>query len=135
MTKREAANSVISAKPRGRPFQPGQSGNPSGRPKEGQSWNAIVREVTDKTPEELAAIVGPRSMLGQAFAKMPKGIPLKTLIVMRICAALMFDPSSALFRAMLDAQDMADLDARLDAIEAAMKARPNTALNSGDVKP
>ena len=31
-------------------WKPGQSGNPNGRPKKGQSWAEIIRELGDMTP-------------------------------------------------------------------------------------
>lgn len=35
----------ISKKVPGKPFKPGQSGNPRGRPKKGNSWAEIIKEV------------------------------------------------------------------------------------------
>jgi hypothetical protein len=39
-----AANSKGTAKPRGRPFQPGQSGNPSGRPAVAREFRELCRD-------------------------------------------------------------------------------------------
>jgi Family of unknown function (DUF5681) len=40
---------------RGRPFQPGQSGNPNGRPKRDREIEELTRQ---HTPEVIAALVG-----------------------------------------------------------------------------
>ena len=42
-----AANSKGTAKPRGRPFQPGQSGNPSGRPAVAKEFRERCREFME----------------------------------------------------------------------------------------
>jgi len=41
----------------GRPFQPGQSGNPGGRPKGSVSLTTVLREVLDEDPEVAKAMI------------------------------------------------------------------------------
>ncbi len=104
-------------KPRGGSWKPGQSGNPAGRPPEGQSWSAVIKSVTNATAEELAAMVGAHSALGRELAKMPRGVPMKTLIAIRLCTALLFTPSAGLARAVFDVEELQELEARVKALE------------------
>ena len=55
-----AGNSKKTAKPRGRPFAPGQSGNPNGRPKttpEQKDALQAIRDLAPQAAEELAKIL------------------------------------------------------------------------------
>lgn len=98
-----SANSETSAKPRGKPWKKGQSGNPAGRPAEGQSWAAVWKFVTDKTSEELSEMVGgSKTQLGRDLLKMPKGVAMKHLIAVRVLTQLMFDPDARLLVAAMD---------------------------------
>jgi hypothetical protein len=46
----------MSAQPRGRPFEPGQSGNPGGRPKVIAELRELARQHTPAAIEELARL-------------------------------------------------------------------------------
>ena len=46
----------MSARPRGRPFEPGQSGNPGGRPRVIGEWRALARAHAPEAIEELARL-------------------------------------------------------------------------------
>ena len=80
-------------------WKPGQSGNPNGRPRDGESWASVLTWASNLTGEEAAKIV-PQELA--RFFRPLKGLQLKQAIVLRIMAALLFDPSSALFNAVLD---------------------------------
>ena len=96
-----AAKSKRTAKPRGKPFPKGQSGNPSGRPKDGESWAAVFKDLANKTAEELSEMFG-QNDLGNAYRKFPKGVQMKYLVGGRILAALMHDPSGSLLNSYME---------------------------------
>lgn len=45
-------------KPRGKPFQPGNSANPGGRPKKTAEERTLEQMCRDKTPDALAVLIG-----------------------------------------------------------------------------
>jgi hypothetical protein len=81
---------------------PGKSGNPKGRPKDGESWAGIIREISNMTAGEVIELVGDKNDLGKAFKQMPKNVQMKKLITARVMAALMFDPGSGLWNALME---------------------------------
>lgn len=83
-------------------WKPGQSGNPAGRPKDGESWAAIIASVGNMYPEDVVDIVGQNNDLGRAFAQMPKGVQMKYLINFRVFAALMFEPTNGLWKELME---------------------------------
>lgn len=95
------ANSKKTAKPRGKPFPKGTSGNPAGRPKDGESWAGVFREVANKTAEELAEMFG-NNDLGNAYKKFPKGVQMKYLVAGRLLAALMHEPAGSILTAYME---------------------------------
>lgn len=115
------ANRTETVKPRGGSWKPGQSGNPAGRPCEGQSWSAVIKDVTDKTAGEVAEMVGAGSTLGRALSRQPKDVPLKTLIAVRLVVALLKGPNAGLARALFDAEETAELEKRIAQLEALNK--------------
>lgn len=88
-------------KPRGKPFPKGVSGNPAGRPKDGESWAGVFKDLANKTAEELAEMFGTND-LGNAYRKFPKGVQMKYLVGGRILAALMHDPSGSLLNSYME---------------------------------
>lgn len=96
-----AAKSKKTAKPRGKPFPKGVSGNPAGRPKDGESWAGVFKDLANKTAEELAELFG-NNDLGIAYRKFPKGVQMKYLIGGRILAALMHEPSGSLLTSYME---------------------------------
>lgn len=88
-------------KPRGKPFPKGVSGNPKGRPKDGESWAGVFKDLANKTAEELAEMFGTND-LGNAYRKFPKGVQMKYLVGGRILAALMHDPSGSLLNSYME---------------------------------
>lgn len=80
-------------------WKKGQSGNPKGAPKRGESWAEIIKRIGDMTPAEAAehakAIAGKLKQIGD-------GVTLKEAVVIRVYAALLFEPSAGLWNGMMD---------------------------------
>lgn len=85
-------------------WKEGQSGNPAGRPKDGESWAGVLKEIANKNAEELAEMFG-NTDLGRQYRMMPKGVQMKYLVGGRVLAALMFEPTSGLFNSWMDRSD------------------------------
>ena len=83
-------------------WKPGQSGNPAGAPKRGESWAEIIKRIGDMEPGEAAHTFGE---IAKQLRNMPAGVTLKEFVVMRIYAAMLFEPSSSLWGHMLDRVD------------------------------
>lgn len=88
--------------PKGKPFVKGQSGNPAGRPKDGESWSAIIKAVGDMSSDDILALVGRDNDLGREIAALPKGVQMKYLVTARVFAALMFEPTAGLWNNLMD---------------------------------
>lgn len=100
----ESANRLRSDKKRKPPrsaWKPGQSGNPQGPPKRGESWTETIKRVGNMTPAEIILELG-SNPLSAAFAKMPLHVQMKNLVTMRMYAASMFEPQAALVNALID---------------------------------
>lgn len=82
-------------------WKPGQSGNPSGRPPDGESWAGVFKELANKTAEELADMFGDND-LGRTYKRFPKGVQMKYLVGGRVLAALMFEPSGSMLNVYMD---------------------------------
>ena len=101
-----ANNEITAPKRRSKSgWRPGQSGNPKGRPPDGQSWSAIIREISEMSPEQIARMVGNDNDLGRAFLQMPRKVQMKYLIIARTIAALMFEPSKGMLDTLLERTD------------------------------
>lgn len=83
-------------------WKPGQSGNPAGRPKSGESWSEIFRQVGEMYPDDVLAIVGETNDIGRAYKLYPKNVQMKIQVAIRIVAALMHDPTPGLLKETLD---------------------------------
>lgn len=84
-------------------WKPGQCGNPSGRPKDSESWAGVIRTLQDMAPEEIAEMVGGRTTdLGRAFLNMPKGVQMKYLMSLRAMAGFMFEPNGSLWEKIME---------------------------------
>ena len=94
---RKSAQKKAAAK-RKQTWKPGQSGNPKGGPKRGQSWKEIIHEIGEMTPDEA------REMCAQLFQKVTlhDEVTLKQAVVMRVYAALLFDPQPGLLNAFME---------------------------------
>lgn len=97
-----ADNSKPTAKPRGRPFPKGTSGNPAGAPKRGESWAEIIKQFGDMTPVEAADLT---AKIAGKLRNYGDALTLKQAVVMRIYAALLFEPQPGLLNAFMDRAD------------------------------
>lgn len=107
MTRSKLADNskrAAKAKPRGKPWPEGVSGNPAGAPKRGESWAEVIKDITDKTPEEVLAELD-SGELAAAYRKFPRHVLIKRLIIMRVVAALMFEPQSGLLNSFMERAD------------------------------
>ena len=104
--KKTPANSgKISGKkamPEGKRFVKGKSGNPAGRPKDGESWAKIIKEVGDMYPADILAFVGETGPLAAQIKQLPPNVQMKYLVTARVYAALMFDPTAGLWNGLMD---------------------------------
>src|SRR5690349_19988090 len=101
---RKSANTATTDKRRApkSAWKPGQSGNPAGRPKDGESWASIIAAVGNMYPEDILVFVGRNNDLGREIVQLPKNVQMKYLVTARIFAALMFDPNPRLWASLMD---------------------------------
>lgn len=86
-------------------WKPGQSGNPAGRPKDGESWAAIIASVGNMYRDDLLAFIGKDNELGQQIMQLPPNVQMKYLVTTRVFAALMFEPTSGLWKELMERAD------------------------------
>lgn len=80
-------------------WKPGQSGNPVGAPKRGESWAEIIKRFGEMTPSEAAQV----SMeLAKKLLSIGDGITLKQAVVLRVYTALLFEPQAGLLNAFME---------------------------------
>jgi len=113
-----SANRAITDKPKRKApksaWKPGQSGNPNGRPKDGASWASIIKTVGDMYPTDILLFVGTENDLGRMLKDLPPNVQMKYLVTARIFSALMFEPTSGLWKELMErvegkVQDRLDL--------------------------
>lgn len=80
-------------------WKPGNSGNPKGAPKRGESWTEIIKRVGDLTPSEAAAT---SLELAKQLLKIGDGLTLKEAVVLRVYGALLFEPNPGLLNAFMN---------------------------------
>jgi hypothetical protein len=99
-----ASKSIVKAKkkPRGRPFQKGEVHNPTGRPKDGESWAGVIKSIGEMYPDDIIEFIGRDNDLGRAIMKFPKNVQMKYLVTARVFAALMFEPTSGLWNGLME---------------------------------
>jgi hypothetical protein len=92
------------SKSRGNPAwkKGGVSPNPTGRPKDGESWSGVIKAIGEMYPNDIIEFVGKDNDLGRAIAKFPNNVQMKYLVTARIFAALMFEPTSALWNGLME---------------------------------
>ena len=96
--------STVKRKPRGKPFtgKDDPRNNLAGRPKDGESWSGVIKAIGEMYPDDIIAFVGKDNDLGRAIAKFPKNVQMKYLVTARVFAALMFEPTSALWNGLME---------------------------------
>ncbi len=99
--KKSAVSSKPQQKRKATPasWQPGESGNPRGAPKRGESWAEVIKRIADMTPKEAADFC--KGVAAQ-LATLGEAVTLKEAVILRVFAALMFEPTAGLFNALLD---------------------------------
>ena len=76
--------------------------NPQGRPKDGESWSAIIAEIGNMYPEDILEFLPKNNPLAREINKFPKSVQMKYLVIMRAYAALMFEPSNSMLKEFID---------------------------------
>ena len=94
------ANSKTRAKAPPKAWKPGQSGNPTGRPKDGESWKAILEEVSNMTAAEIASIVG--NAKKKELKTLPQDVQMKYLVVSSVLVTLATEPNASLWNSLMD---------------------------------
>lgn len=78
---RMAQNSEKKPRGKGKPFPPGVSGNPGGRPRRGTSWADVFRKIGDLTPIEAAEMC---MGLAANYRSLGDKVTLKEAVALRI---------------------------------------------------
>jgi hypothetical protein len=99
MNKSANRTTTDKRKPPKSAWKPGQSGNPAGAPKRGESWAEIIKQYGDMTPAEAADRV---NEVAKQLRKIGNGVTLKEAVVVRVYAALMFEPSASLLNSFME---------------------------------
>jgi hypothetical protein len=105
MTEKKPANTQRTGKRGGKTrtsWKPGQSGNPNGRAKDGESWAKIIKDVGDMYRDDLIAFIGVDNVLGKQIMQLPPNVQMKYLVTARVFAALMFEPTAGLWNGLMD---------------------------------
>lgn len=83
-------------------WKKGQSGNPNGRPKNSETWAGIIRELGDMYAGDILLMVGTNNDLGRMLYNLPRNVQMKYLVTARVFASLMFEPSSGLWKELME---------------------------------
>lgn len=79
-------------------WPPGKSGNPKGRPADGESWAARFKFLANMTGEELAAFVGKQAGAFKALGK----VTVKDAVILSAFKALIDYPDARLLTAVME---------------------------------
>ena len=74
--------------------------NPIGRPRDGESWRAILEEVSNMTAPELATIVSREK--AKVLKDKPQDVIIKYLVVGSVLASLVEIPNASLWNSLMD---------------------------------
>jgi hypothetical protein len=102
MRKKKPANTQTTGKRGGKTktsWKPGQSGNPAGAPKRGESWKEIIDRIGEMTPIEAAEHA---KAIAAKFKPMGDRITLKEAVVIRVYADLLFQPSPGMLNTFME---------------------------------
>lgn len=80
-------------------WKPGQSGNPAGAPKRGDSWTETIKAIGEMDGPAIAAMWDTQH---KEFSKLPQGISMKMLVVMTVYASLLREPSPGNWRELME---------------------------------
>jgi hypothetical protein len=80
----------------------GKSPNPTGRPKDGESWASIIKAVGDMYPSDLIAFIGVDNDLGRMLKQLPQNVQMKYLVTARVFSSLLFEPSHGLWKELME---------------------------------
>ncbi len=82
-------------------WKPGQSGNPTGRPKDKDTWGALFKRVGSMTGPELVAALEQMKIVDE-FAKLPASMKLKEVAAISVYARLLTDPTPGLLEQIME---------------------------------
>ena len=101
MTKSTVNPQTTAKKPRGKPFtgKNDPRNNLAGAPKRGESWAEIIKRIGEMTPVEAADRA---NEIAKQLRKLGGGLTLKEAVVIRVYAALMFDPNASLLNSFME---------------------------------
>ena len=106
MTKKVTASNNLAVKPKRKAppkaWKPGQSGNPAGRKRDDHSWKEVIAEISHANTEDVLALIGETNELGRMIKTLPRSVQMKYLVVARVFAALMFEPTAGLWNGLMD---------------------------------
>lgn len=80
-------------------WKPGQSGNPKGAPKRGESWQEIIKRYGELTPPEAAEL---SLELTKKLLSIGDGVTLKQAVVLRVYADLLYEPNPGLLNSFME---------------------------------
>jgi hypothetical protein len=80
-------------------WKKGVSGNPKGAPRRGESWAEIIKRIGDMTPIEAADHA---NEIAKQLRKIGGELTLKEAVVVRVYAALLFEPQASLLNTFME---------------------------------
>jgi hypothetical protein len=97
-------NKVAAKKPRGKPFSGADDPrrNNGGRPKDGESFASIAREILSMTGPQVADTC---TMFADQMKVLPENVTLRWLLTLRLVQSLINEPSPGLFEQLADRTD------------------------------
>lgn len=80
-------------------WKPGQSGNPKGAPKRGDSWAETIKALSELDGPAIAQMWDTQA---KEFGNLPKGITVKQLVIMSAIASLLREPTPGILKELID---------------------------------